>query len=159
MIIVSNTSPLCYLVLIGRANVLAQLYGEIHTTQKILEELRHPNAPPEVRRWAINPPSWLKIHSDPQDLDPMLATLDPGERTALGLAKHLAADIVLLDETAARSLANQRGVKVAGTLGVLCDAATVGLIQLPATLDLLRKTNFRASPELWKALYTRRPSK
>jgi hypothetical protein len=30
-----------------------------------------------------------------------------------------------------------------------------GLLKLPAALDLLRKTNFRASPELWKSLYTR----
>jgi len=62
---------------------------------------------------------------------------------------------VLLDESAARLLADQRGVKVSGTLGVLCEAAQAGLLKLPAVLDLLRKTSFRASPELWKALYTR----
>lgn len=45
MIIVSNTSPLCYLVLIGHADILAKLYGEIHVTWKVLEELRHPDAP------------------------------------------------------------------------------------------------------------------
>jgi predicted nucleic acid-binding protein len=155
MIIVSNTSPLCYLVLIGHADVLAKLYGEIHVTQKVLEELRHPDAPPSVRQWATTPPAWLKIHSDPEEPDQTLATLDPGERTALRLAKLLRADMVLLDESAARSLASQRGVKVSGTLGILCDAAQAGLVNLPAALDLLRKTSFRASPELWKTLYTR----
>lgn len=45
--------------------------------------------------------------------------------------------------------------KLYGTLGVLCDAAQAGLLKLPAALDLLRKTNFRASPELWRSLYTR----
>ena len=63
--------------------------------------------------------------------------------------------MVLLDESAARVLAVQRGVKVAGTLGVLCAASQAGLLKLPAALDLLRKTNFRAAPELWKSLYTR----
>jgi predicted nucleic acid-binding protein len=155
MIIVSNTSPLCYLVLIGHADVLAKLYGEIHVTRKVLEELRHPDAPPSVRQWATTPPAWLKIHSDPEEPDQTLATLDPGERTALRLAELLRADMVLLDEAAARSLASQRGVKVSGTLGILCDAAQTGLVKLPAALDLLRKTSFRASPELWKALYTR----
>lgn len=155
MVIVSNTSPLCYLVLIGHADVLAKLYGEIHITQKVLDELRHPGAPPPVRQWAAAPPTWLKIHSDPKETDSTLAMLDPGERTALRLAESLRADTVLLDETAARSAAGQRGVKVAGTLGILCDAAKAGLLQLPSALDLLRKTNFRASPELWKALYTR----
>ena len=36
----------------------------------------------------------------------------------------------------------------------LCDAAQAGFLTLPAALDLLPKTNFRASPELWMALYT-----
>jgi predicted nucleic acid-binding protein len=155
MFIVSNTSPLCYLVLIGHADVLAKLYDEIHVTRKVLEELCHPDAPPSVCQWATTPPAWLKIHSDPEEPDQTLATLDPGERTALRLAEQLRADVVLLDEAAARSLAGQRGVKVSGTLGILCDAAQAGLVQLPAVFDLLRKTSFRASPELWKALYTR----
>jgi predicted nucleic acid-binding protein len=63
--------------------------------------------------------------------------------------------VVLLDDAAARAVAVQRGLKVSGTLGVLCDAAEAGLLKLPDAFDLLRKTNFRASPELWKSLYTR----
>lgn len=155
MIIVSNTSPLCYLVLIGQADVLTQLYGEIHVTQKVIEELLHPDAPATVRDWAKSPPDWLKIHADPEEPDTTLASLDPGERTALRLAEQLRSDVVLLDESAARSLATQRSLKVSGTLGLLCDAAQAGLLQLSAALDLLRKTNFRASPELWKSLYSR----
>jgi hypothetical protein len=115
----------------------------------------HPDAPPSVRHWATTPPDWLKIHSDPEAPDQTLAALDPGERTALHLSQQLRSDVVLLDESAARAFAVQRGLKVSGTLGVLCDAAQAGLLKLPAALDLLRKTNFRASPELWKSLYTR----
>ena len=155
MIIVSNTSPLCYLLLIDHADLLAKLHGQIHTTGKVLEELRHLDAPPPVRQWAANPPAWLAVHSAPETFDPAFNMLDPGERTALCLAGLLPADLVLLDEAAARLLASQRGVRVSGTLGVLCDAAQAGLLKLPAALDLLRKTNFRASPELWRALYSR----
>lgn len=155
MIIVSNTSPLCYLTLIGHAEILPKLYGSIHITQKVLEELRHPDAPQSVRTWAATPPDWLRVHSDPEEPDQTLNTLDPGERTALLLSAQLRSDVVLLDESAARSLAGQRGLKVTGTLGVLCDAAQAGLLKLPAALDLLRQSNFRASPELWKSLYTR----
>jgi uncharacterized protein len=155
MTLVSNTSPLCYLTLIGHAEVLPKLCGTIHITQRVLEELRHPGAPPLVRHWATTPPGWLIIHPDPDEPDKALAALDPGERTALRLSEQLGADVVLLDEAAARAFAVQRGLKVSGTLGVLCDAAQAGLLKLPAALDLLRKTNFRASPELWKSLYTR----
>ena len=85
MIIVSSTSPLCYLTLIGHAEILPELYDNVHTTLKVLEELRHPDAPPSVRNWATTPPEWLKIHSDPEEPDQTLAALDPGERTALRL--------------------------------------------------------------------------
>ncbi|HTB85293.1 MAG TPA: hypothetical protein VK742_16725 [Candidatus Sulfotelmatobacter sp.] len=155
MTIVSNTSPLCYLVLIGHVEILLKLHGEIHTTQTVMEELRHPAAPPVVRQWAMTPPPWLKIHPVPEDTNPALNMLDPGERTALLLAENLHADVVLLDESAARALAGQRGLRISGTLGILSDAAQAGLFKLPHALDLLRKTNFRAAPELWKALYSR----
>jgi len=155
MILVSNTSPLCYLLLTGHADVLPKPYGTVHSTQKVLEELRHPAAPELVRDWAAAPPGWLKIHPDPVEPDQTLAALDPGERTALRLAGQLRSDMILLDEAAARAAAVQRGLKVSGTLGVLCDAAQARLLQLPVALDLLRKTNFRASPQLWKSLYTR----
>ena len=101
------------------------------------------------------PPEWLKIHSNPEAPDQTLTPLDPGERTALRLSGQLRSDVVLLNESATRALAVQRGLEVSGTLGILCDAAQAGLLELPAALDLLRKTNFRASPELWKSLYTR----
>lgn len=155
MKIVSNTSPLCYLVLIGQGEVLPKLFGEIHVTQTVLDELRHAHAPPIVRRWSITPPPWLKIHSVPETTDETLAALDPGERTALNLAKHLGADMVLLDEAAARAIAVQLDLKTSGTLGVLCNAAQMGHLKLSEALDALRKTNFRASPALWKTLYTR----
>jgi len=146
MTIVSNTSPLCYLTLIGHAEILSALYGRAHITQKVLEELRHPDAPPPLRNWATTPPDWLQIHSDPEDSDDTLAALDPGERTALRLSVQLRSDVVLLDEAAARALALQRGLKVSGTLGVLCEAAQAGLLKLPAALDLLRKNQFSRFP-------------
>ena len=155
MIVVSNTSPLCYLVLIGHAEVLPKLYGSVATTQTVLTELRHADAPPPIRAWATTPPDWLKAHPDPAATDNVLADLDAGERTAILLAEKLHADVVLLDESAARNLATQRGLRIAGTLAVLRDAAQAGLLKLPDALDRLRKTNFRASPELWKSLYRR----
>ena len=155
MTLVSDTSPLCYLAIIGHADILPQLYGHVHITQKVLDELRHPDAPASVRSWAATPPDWLKIHSDPEEPDQALAALDPGERTVLRLSEQLRSDVVLLDESAARAIAVERGLRVSGTLGVLCDAAQAGLLKLPPALDLLRKTNFRASPQLWKTLYTR----
>ena len=69
MIVVSDTSPLCYLVLIGCPDVLQKLYSEVWTTETVMTELCHSEAPELVRVWAIDPPQWLKVFSDPPELD------------------------------------------------------------------------------------------
>jgi len=134
---------------------LPKLYGKVLTTQTVLTELRHPDAPESVRVWATTLPAWLKVHPDPPDPDQSLASLHAGERTSLRLAEQLRADILLLDESAARALAAQRSLKVSGLLGVLRDAAQASLVDLPTAVDRLRQTNFRASPELLKSLLPR----
>ena len=151
MIVVSNTSPLCYLVLIGCADVLPKLYGEVLTSHTVLIELRHPDAPDAVRLWAAAPPDWLRVHPDPREPDQSLTSLHAGERAALLLAEEVHADVLLLDDAAARTLALQRHLKVSGLLGVLRDAAEAGLVDLPAAVDQFRRTNFRASPELLRS--------
>ncbi len=41
MIVVSNTTPLNYLVLIGEVNVLRVVYEHIYIPQGVLDELQH----------------------------------------------------------------------------------------------------------------------
>ena len=65
------------------------------------------------------------------------------------------ADIILLDEKAARGVAADRGLRVTGLLGVLGEAATRGLIELAPVINRLRMTSFRASPALLKATLDR----
>src|SRR5512139_3656223 len=152
MIVVSNTSPLCCLVLIGCADLLPKLYGEVLTSDTVLIELRHPDAPDPVHRWAATPPGWLKVHPDPPEPDQSSASLHAGERTVIRLAEEVRADALLLDDAAARALARQRHLRVSGLLGVLREGEEAGLVDLPAAIDQLRQTNFRASPELLRAL-------
>jgi predicted nucleic acid-binding protein len=78
----------------------------------------------------------------------LLKHLDPGERDAILLAESLNADLILLDESRGRQAARQRNLKMTGTLGLLDRAASQGLIDLSAALDLLSQTNFRISPRL-----------
>jgi predicted nucleic acid-binding protein len=84
-----------------------------------------------------------------------LDRLHTGERSAILLAESVKADVILLDEKFARRLAQDRGLRVVGTLGILADAATQGHVDLIAALDQLRKTNFRYSPALLKATLDR----
>jgi predicted nucleic acid-binding protein len=81
--------------------------------------------------------------------------LQVGERAAILLAESISAELILLDEKSARRIAAQRGMRITGTLGVLGEAALCGLMDLPAAIDRLRRTNFRRSPALMKATLDR----
>jgi len=56
MIVVADTSPLNYLVLIGCIDILPQLHQKVLIPSAVRRELLSVSAPPEVRAWALNPP-------------------------------------------------------------------------------------------------------
>ncbi|MBZ0252793.1 MAG: DUF3368 domain-containing protein, partial [Candidatus Methylomirabilis sp.] len=146
MIVVSNTSPLNYLVLLERQEVLPDLFGQVRIPTMALTELGREGAPPVVRRWADAPPPWLVVQ-EPTEFDPRLR-LHLGETHAIALAQTAHADVLLMDEARARGVAGSMGLRVRGTLSVLELAAERDLLDLPAALRRLRETNFRASAGL-----------
>jgi predicted nucleic acid-binding protein len=120
-----------------------------------IAELLHEDAPSVVRSWASNLPSWICPKETPLVATSGLEKLQAGERAVIILAESVKADIVLLDEKAARRVASARGLRVTGILGFLGEAATRGLVELAPAIDRLRKTNFRYSPALLKATLDR----
>ena len=152
MIVVSNTSPLNYLRLIGAVDLLPQLFGSVHIPVAVHDELMAAATPALVRKWVRKPPSWLHVAEVTHHNDAQLDSLHRGERDAILLAEDLGADLLLLDERMARTLAAERGLKIAGTLGVLNQAGARGLIDIPEAVDKLRQTTFRAAPSLYRWL-------
>ena len=150
MIVVSDTSPLNYLVLIRHEHILPTLFGRVLAPQAVLLELSHPESPGAVRTWASTPPKWLEIRS-PSRIDPQIR-LGPGEAEALSLAKELKADAVLIDERKGFLAAQKLGLFATGTLGVLKVAAEKRLIQLAPAIDALRRTSFRVPEQLLREL-------
>jgi predicted nucleic acid-binding protein len=146
MIVVSDTSPLNYLVLIGHVDVLGTLFGRVLIPPTVLQELSDIGTPEVVRRWVAQLPGWIEIRT-PTDVqrDPKL---DPGEADAIALAEELHADALLIDEKRGRQAALQRGIAAYGTLAVLEAAAAKGLLDLPTVFGSLNSTNFRASRRL-----------
>ena len=110
MVVVADTSPINYLVLIAQIDLLKQLYARILIPPGVLAELKHPAAPTPVRKWADNPPQWLEVLSLKSSL--ILAQLDLGESGAISLATEVDADVVLIDEQAGGQEALRRGLKV-----------------------------------------------
>lgn len=151
MIVVSDTSPLHYLILIDCAHLLPELYGRVITTLEVVEELSRVKTPQKVREWVAEPPAWLEIQEPTIPLIE-LPKLGLGEASAITLAKELAAELLLIDERYGTQIAQSSGLLVTGTLGVLKGAARRGLISLPVALEALRHTTYRYTPKLFEQL-------
>jgi predicted nucleic acid-binding protein len=152
MIVVSDTSPICYLLLINRIDILQALYGVIVIPKIVADELGASESPPVVKSWIAQPPIWLQIQPIelPQRIE--LGKLDPGERDAILLAEQLKANLVILDDKSARRIAGERGLKIIGLLGIVKDAARSGLLDLEMTFEQLRDVGFWVSSSLLKRL-------
>jgi predicted nucleic acid-binding protein len=61
MIAVADTSPLCYLVLIGEIDLLPRLFSQVVVPTAVVTELLHEDAPDAVRGWAANLPPWITV--------------------------------------------------------------------------------------------------
>lgn len=148
MIVVADTSPINYLILIEEISLLPQIYWHVVIPNAVYAELVNPIAPERVRSWMAQPPQWLEIRTPSGKPNDALAKLNVGEREAILLAVELGADQVVIDELQGRQEAERLGLRVTGTVGVLAEAAKLGLIDLKSTLTRLQQTSFYISPAL-----------
>src|SRR5947209_6931661 len=106
MIVVSDTSPIIYLKLVGAIEVLPQIFGRVYVPDAVFQELKFSQNPrlESVREWAGSAPPWLEIRQ-PTLTDPLLTAsgLDAGEIAALLLAQELRADRLLMDDRDGRT--------------------------------------------------------
>jgi predicted nucleic acid-binding protein len=142
-LIVADTSPLVYLVLIDHIEILPGLFETVLVPEAVYAEICHPLAPAPIRAWAAAPPLWLEVKHVPAAAGERLPSLDAGEREAILLALSIHADLVLMDERKGTQAAIDRGLDVTGTLGVLQRAARRRLLDLPEAFERLKRTNFR----------------
>ncbi len=80
MIVVSDTSPLRYLAVLGFLDLLPELFGTVAIPRIVLQEMLEQSAPPEARTLAEAPPAWLEVHDGPSSFGGELFGIDPGER-------------------------------------------------------------------------------
>ena len=152
MIVIADSTPLNYLILIHQVDLLPQLFDRILIPPAVFEEPQHQETPDVVRRWIAGPPSWLHVQALSSVLDPALGFLDPGEREAIALAEELQADQLLLDDADARREAARRNLPFIGTLGVLREAARRELLDLQIVLVQLQETSFFVDSALIESL-------
>ena len=152
-VVVSDTSPLHYLILCGAEEILPKLFQLVVIPPTVFAELQQPNTPPPVKQWADALPKWVAVQS-PEHLQTGL-DVDRGELEAISLAREIHAAAVLMDDLAGRRAAAQCGLAVVGTVGLLEQAAIRGLVDLPSVMGQLQKTNARLDASLIQAVLER----
>jgi predicted nucleic acid-binding protein len=161
-LIISDTGPINYLVLIGHIDILPAFSQKIIMPLTVQEELGHLRTPLPVRKWIAHPPTWLEVREPPAHSfdDASLAGLGEGERDASKLAAALDAKTLLLmdDRTGVRA-ARRKGLAVTGTIGILEEAALEGLLNLADAFARLQRTTFRFPEDLAKQLLDKQEDK
>ena len=153
MIIVSDTSPLSNLAVIGQISLLPKIYSRIIIPKTVAEELVNAgNSFPQIQ--SVVSLNWIEIREVKQSemmrtlLDNSL--LDAGEAEAIILALELKAEELLIDERIGRYEASQLGIPITGLLGILLVAKRRNLISQvkPIIKNLISEAGFRVSPQL-----------
>ena len=131
MIVVSNSSPLITLARIGRLDLLTQLFGRVNIASEVYHEVVVRGAGRPAAD-AVHGADWIDIHpaADSADLGALRAqhALGAGEIATILLTRVLRADLVIIDERAARRLAQARGVDVMGCVRILERGHRRGLV-------------------------------
>ena len=153
-LVIADTGPINYLVLIGNIDLLPVLFEKVILPSAVEAELSDPDAPPSVRNWIADPPAWLDVYETPrrQSDQASVEGLDEGETAAIALAISLDADLLLMDDRKGVIVARGKGLRVTGTLGVLDLAAERGLIDFAQAVNRLRRTTFRIPEALLDSL-------
>jgi len=125
---ISNTSPLLYLYRIDAIDWLPKLFDEVWTPETVCNELRTGRG----KGYDVPDPDnypWLQV-VNPKAMPSEWLALDlgVGEIAAMALALENPSRIVLLDDMLARRTAQVAGLQVWGTLKVLLEAKSQGLV-------------------------------
>lgn len=131
--VIANNTPLAALWVVGRLDLLRELYDEVLIPLAVYDEFLATER--TLRQTALEQAPWIMPVSleNPQRTRAYVG-LDQGEAEVLALAEERNARLVLVDERKGRRYARRLGLPLTGTLGVLMLAKEKGLIARVAPL-------------------------
>ena len=141
--IISNSSCLIILDKLGSLDILQKIYSKITIPKAVKKEVFKSKSIPD----------WFNIVdiSQPAAYRILEKNLGHGESEAITLSIELNADLLIVDDLAARKMAHKMGIKITGVIGVLLEAKRIGIIkELKPYLDAMLKEGFRVSKSVYE---------
>lgn len=148
--VIVNSTPLIILCSIGKLNILKQLYTEINIPQAVFREVTEkPDSACQILKESLD---WIHIEKIQSEVDKKMykAKLHDGEVEVMILAQQeIKADLVIIDDNAAKKTAKYLGLPVTGTMGVLLKAKREGYItEIASVIEEMRRKGFYISDSL-----------
>jgi predicted nucleic acid-binding protein len=154
--VVADAGPLIALARTDLLHLLRQLYGKVLIPAQVEEELQVSGDRPGSRALlAALDEGWIEVAPFVEEvgLISLSLALGTGEAGAILLAEQRACRFLLVDERRARAVARTRGLRIAGTGGVLLATKRVGLLERVAeALDRLAGAGYRLSVHLQREI-------
>ena len=156
MIIVADTAPIHYLILIDEIDVLRTLAGRVIVPQAVFQELQAAGAPEQVRRWISSQPDWFEVKQANTSLFTPRKKIGAGETEAIALAIELKADALLIDDGDAIKETHRLQIPTLRLFNILENSSKKDLLDLPQAVEKIKRTNFHLPPaELIEAMLER----
>lgn len=154
--VICNSSPIIGLSLIGKLNLLWEIFDEVIIPKEVYREVVEANlnnnyGAKELEQ-AVNEQKIAIYNIKNKTLvDELYGKLHRGELEVIIAARELKVTDVVIDEKAARSFAETMLLQSIGIIGVLIIAKKKGKItELRKYLDSLIKSNYRISNKLYE---------
>ncbi len=131
---VVDTSALQYLFRIGQLDLLQKLFDEVLVAEAVEQELNRGKSAGYLVPNIMDYP-WITIEKpDSRSIPTELQFLGNGECASILLARETSVDQIILDDLDARYTAENLGLHVIGTIGILMRAKEQNLILTIAPL-------------------------
>lgn len=141
--VIVNSTPLIVLCGIDRLDILQKLYHEIFIPTAVYREVTAVEDYACIRLKTAG--DWVHVQriQDQSEKKMYRAKLHDGEVEVMILAQEMKADLVIIDDNAAKKTAKYLGLTVTGTLGVLLKAKRQGIIEkLSPLLSEMKRNGF-----------------
>lgn len=145
-IVIADASCLITLDNVNEQALLPKLSQQIFVTPEVAAEVGE-----SLPDWVIQ-----KASENRTLIDELCAELEIGEATSIALSLEIPNCVLIIDEKRGRRKAEQLGIEITGTLGILLSGLENGLIEEPESLaDRLEAVGFRLSDRLIALLVPR----